>query len=119
MSCSEVNRSVTSATFSGIANGASGLLGMSGFWSPTDSSGLDEVTAQLNTLKDKWNNIIGQEQNQLTDSQTQFAQEQQQFLIATQAFRDEIMDDKIETNTLLIQIITGILLIVIIYLIIL
>jgi len=121
MSCAEVKKSlsVTSAGFSGAMQGIAGLVGAGGFWQPTDSSELQNLMGDFQTLQDKWGKKIQNDQNILTQSQQKFAYEQQQLLISKKDFKNEILDDKININTLLIQITMSIVFIIIIYLIIL
>ena len=121
MSCDEVkqSRSVTSAAISGVFSGLGGLVGGGGFWQPTDSSELDTLTTEFNTLQKTWQKQIDSDESVLTQAQQKFAYEQNQLMLSTQNFKDEVLDDKINTNTLLIQIIMVIVFIIIIYLIVL
>ena len=121
MSCVEANksRSVSSAAVSGVFQALAGLVGAGGFWQPTDSSELKDLTADFDSLKELWTKKIDSDVNILTQAQHKFANEQTQLMISTQNFKNEVLDDKINTNTLLIQITMVIVFIIIIYLIVL
>lgn len=121
MSCAEAkkSRSATAAGFSGAMQGIAGLVGAGGFWQPIDSSELQDLMAEFQSLQSDWEKKIQNDENILTQAQQKFAYEQNQLMISSQNFKNEVLDDKININTLLIQITMVIVIIIIIYLIVL
>ena len=106
MSCAEAkkSRSVTAAGFAGAMQGIAGLVGAGGFWQPTASSELQDLMGEFQSLQSDWEKKIQNDENILTQSQQRFAYEQNQLMISSQNFKNEVLDDKININTLLIQI---------------
>ena len=106
-------------TWSGILNGAAGMIYPNAFgWM------LDEDKKQLKTLQQDlddtqniWKTRLANAQGKEKDAQAEFYQDQIDFIQTTQDFNKQILEEEIGTDTLLIQIIMGILIIIIIYLI--
>ena len=121
MSCDDVysaygGRNVASSTISGVMSGIGGMIGFGGFWDPVSDTALENVVSDFNRIKADWDATLQTDENKLVNSQREFADRQQQLIETTQNFKDEIMDEKITKNTLFIQILFGIVLIIIIYL---
>ena len=112
-------RSLGYATFIGTFNGLAGLIGAGSFWSPTDDSALVAETSKAADLSAAWTNILNDKKQCVIDTQRQFAQKQIDLYQVITQFNEEVMNEKISSNTLLIQILFGITLLVIIYLMIL
>lgn len=107
------------ASFEGVLNGLGGLVGLSGFWNPADDTGLtnvsNEYTKQQSAITSKLNNM----KSAIKKVEQEYWQNEIDAIVASNKFHQELEDDKIQKNTLLIQIIIGILLIIIIYLVVL
>jgi hypothetical protein len=119
MSCDINEQSAGMAALSGFGNGLAGIVGASGFWNPVDSTDFKETTQNFSDLQDKWNNLENNWKNKVNQEQSIFLDEQLQLLQTVEDFNKTLEDEKITENTLFIQIIMGILLIIIIYLIVL
>jgi hypothetical protein len=104
----------------GVMNGLSGVLGLSGFWNPTES--FDDMLSNIQTnqgiLQEKLSNILKAKENRLTDYQQKFFKEQKLKTDVIKQINDEIIKEKIQENQLYITITFMGLLIVIIYLVI-
>ena len=117
--CSDGKTDETKAeyVYSGLVNGLTGLV------YPAGDSLLDGPKQDLKNLNDQltstqkmWGEKVEKYKDQLTDQQSQIMDTEFKFIQATQDLNQEILEDKINEDTLLIQIIMGILLIIIIYL---
>ena len=115
--CDGSNDNLGMATAGGVFNGIAGLLGMGGFWDPIKQSNLTSATNDLTNQQTKVRNVITQDQQAIKKLEDDYIQDQFKQIQAIEKFHQELEDDKIQINTLLIQIICGILLIIIIYLI--
>jgi hypothetical protein len=112
-------RSASFATSIGVLDGIAGLVGAGGFWDATSSGAIDNIANDYKNLQQNWNEWMTKEQNNLTEYQKRLGQEQTQFMQTVQDFTDEILDEKITKNTLFIQILFSIIIIILIYLIVL
>ena len=115
--CDDSNDNIGAATTGGVFNGIAGLVGLGGFWDPIKQNNLTSATNDLVNQKTKVKNIIDQEQQAIKKLEDDYIKDQMKQITAIEKFHQELEDDKIQINTLLIQIISGILLIIIIYLI--
>jgi len=107
------------ASFEGVLNGLGGLVGLGGFWDPADNTGLtnvsNEYAKQQSAITQKLDNMKGA----IKKVEQEYWQNEIDAIVASNQFHQELEDDKIQKNTLLIQIIIVILLIIIIYLVVL
>jgi len=115
--CGGSNDNLGMATAGGIFNGIAGLIGMGGFWDPIKQSNLTSATNDLTNQQTKVRDVITQDQKAIKKLEDDYIKDQFKQIQAIEKFHQELEDDKIQINTLLIQIICGILLIIIIYLI--
>jgi len=103
--------------YSGMLNGFTGLVYPSGDWLlDGPKQDLKNLNDQLTSTQKMWGDKVKKYKDQLTDQQSQIMDTEFKFIQATQDLNQEILEDKINEDTLLIQIIMGILLIIIIYL---
>lgn len=118
--CDGVTKAPGIASFEGVLNGLGGLVGLSGFWNPVDDTGLtnvsNEYAKQQSAITNKLNNM---KEGAIKKVEQEYWQDEIDAIVASNKFHQELEDDKIQKNTLLIQIIIGILLIIIIYLVVL
>jgi len=115
--CGGSNDNLGMATAGGVFNGIAGLIGAGGFWDPIKQSNLSSATNDLLNQKTKVKNIVDTETDAIKKLEDDFIKDQFKQIEAIEKFHQELEDDKIQIDTLLIQIICGILLIIIIYLI--
>jgi hypothetical protein len=116
-SCKDETDNLGMATAGGVFNGIAGLIGLGGFWDPIKQSNLTSATNDLTNQQTKVRNVITQDQQAIKKLENNYIQDQFKQIEAIEKFHQELEDDKIQIDTLLIQIICGILLIIIIYLI--
>ena len=119
MSCDTNEQSPLTAAIGGLANGITGLIGLGSFWDPVDDSGLTNVSNDLTSTSEKFQAKLKEDKDTLTKIEKQFWNSQLQYITASNKFHQELENDSIQQNKLLIQIIIGILLIIIIYLVVL
>jgi hypothetical protein len=123
MSCNATkqygSQSQTTAGLKGAGLAVGGLFGLGGFWSATDTSSLSNITQDFDDLKQKLDEQAQQYEGQFTAAQENFQQTQMQLMQSFEEFNNDLLDDKIEINSLQITIIFSILIVVIIYLVIL
>lgn len=117
--CDGSNDNLGVATAGGVFNGIAGLLGLGGFWDPIKQNNLTSATNDLVNQRTKVQNVITQDQKAIKKLEDDYIKDQFKQIEAIEKFHQELEDDKIQIDTLLIQIICGILLIIIIYLILL
>jgi len=105
----------------GAANGILGMVYPDALGDPLEQSKKDlkQMTNDVNDTENVWKGRIAEWQEKIKDEQNEYYQDQLDFIQRTAKLNKEIEDDKISENTLLIQIIIGILIIIIIYLIVL
>lgn len=115
--CKDETDNLGTATAGGIFNGIAGLIGLGGFWDPVKQSNLSSATNDLTNQQTKVQNIITEDKKAIKKLEDDFIKDQFKQIQAIEKFHQELEDDKIQIDTLLIQIICGILLIIIIYLI--
>ena len=116
MSCDTNEQSPGIALLNGVANGLGGLIGVSGFWNPVDDSGLTDASNDFSNQKSKIQAKLDNMQSNIKKVEQEYWNAQMDYITASNKFHQELEDDKIQENTLLIQIIIAILLIIIIYL---
>jgi hypothetical protein len=106
-------------TWSGILNGAFGMIYPNAFgWMlDDDKKQLKTLQQDLDDTQNVWKTKLANAQGKDKDAQAEFYQDQIDFIQTTQDFNKQILEEEIGTDTLLIQIIMGILIIIIIYLI--
>lgn len=105
-----------SAGFEGFGQGLSGMIGLGGFWKPVDDTALSNMNTLLQNEEKRWDDIINAKEGTYSNLMTQIARDQQNVINTTVTLHEEIMDEKIATNTLMIQIIWAVLFVIIIYL---
>lgn len=110
-------RSASAAAGLGVLQGFAGMMGAGGFWNPVDSNALSDIESGFSELKAKWQTVINSYDNKLTKAQQEFHSRQLNLITEMEAFNDEILNEKIATNSLYIAILFAALIIVIIYLI--
>ena len=115
--CGDSNDNLGAATTGGVFNGIAGLIGLGGFWDPIKQSNLTSATNDLVNQQTKVKSLIGKEKQAIQKLEDDYIKDQLKQIQAIEKFHKELEDDKIQINTLLIQIVCGILLIIIIYLI--
>jgi len=105
----------------GVGNAILGMVYPDALGDPLEQSKKDlkQMTNDVNDTKNVWKGRIAEWQEKIKDEQNEYYQDQLDFIQTTAKLNKEIEDDKISENTLLIQIIIGILIIIIIYLIVL
>jgi len=94
----------------------SGVIGLSGFWTPVNDASLTNAQAAMAATKDKVDAALARENAEVSAYTKEFQATQQTIQDLTQTFKDEIMDDKITLNSVLIGGILILVIIVIIYL---
>ena len=109
-------RSTTTAGLLGAAQGLGGMVGLGGFWKATSSSALQKITTDFKNIKEKWNTVIAEKKNQITQDKEEIKNEQLTFIQYMIDEQEEMMNENIQDNTLMIAITFLALLIVIIYL---
>lgn len=116
-----VNKDNTGEIIRGVANGLFGMVYPDAFGDPLTQSKKDlkQMTNDVNDTENVWKGKIDEWKDKIKDEQNEYYQDQLDFIQRTAKLNKEIEDDKISENTLLIQIIIGILIIIIIYLIVL
>ena len=115
--CAAAQTDMAGYTWSGIVNGITGLIYPAGDAMLKDQKNkLSNLQNQLTETQTFWDEKKEKYKDQLTDSQKEYMSDQLLFIQTTQAFNKEILEDTIHEDTLLIQIIMGILIIIIIYL---
>lgn len=119
MSCDSITKTPGVAAFEGFSNGVGGLIGLGGFWNPVDDTGLTSVSNQYADQQKKINDKLTNMKDAIRNVEKEYWQGEIDAIVASNKFHQELEDDKIQKNTLLIQIIIGILLIIIIYLVVL
>ena len=107
------------AGFEGFLQGLSGILGLGGFWSPTNSDALTKETNEFQAMKETIDKTLQNKENNLLQSEREYMERQQQFIDTTIEANLSLLQDETKQNALFIRIIVIVLLIVIIYLIIL
>lgn len=112
-------KSIASAGIQGFGQSVAGLVGFSSFFHPVSNDALNNITADMDTLKQKFTTLQKNTQNKITQNQNQFLQDQLELIQDVEQFQEEILNEKIQKNTLLIAVTLLALIIVIIYLIIL
>ena len=115
--CKDETDNLGAATAGGVFNGIAGLIGLGGFWDPIKQSNLTSATNDLVNQQTKVKSLIGKEKQAIQKLEDDYIKDQLKQIEAIEKFHKELEDDKIQINTLLIQIVCGILLIIIIYLI--
>lgn len=105
----------------GVGNALLGMVYPDALGDPLKQSknDLKQMTNDVNDTENVWKGRIAEWQEKIKDEQNEYYQDQLDFIQTTAKLNKEIEDDKISENTLLIQIIIGILIIIIIYLIVL
>lgn len=104
------------AAAEGFFSGLAGMIGASAFFNPVDSSVISNLTDGFDDLKSKWQTTLDSYQNKLTQTQMDFHQRQLDLLQSIDTFHSEILNEKIQTNTLLITVVFFAMVIVIAYL---
>ena len=112
-------RSPATAASIGVMNGFLGLFGAGGFWQATDDSSVTQATSDLNNLQAAWKKRATSENAIIEKLVQNFDDEVSQLSSIATKFNEEVLSEDIQKNTLLIQILAGLTLIIIIYLIIL
>lgn len=112
-------KSVTSASIEGAFSGIAGLVGAGGFWNPVDDDSIKAATNDFDNVQQEWSGIASEEQGAILESQKLFAQRQTELQQEIAKYTTELLQDEIQTNTLFIQILFGIIIIILIYLIVL
>lgn len=109
-------QSASQAGLKGAALGLGGLVGLGGFWQATDSGPLTKITQDFDNLKLALTNMENSYKGRLTQSQEDFSETQFQLMEEIEEFHEDMLDDKIQKNTLLLTILFASLIIIIIYL---
>ena len=116
---SKYHKSTTVAGVEGFFQGLGGLFGLSGFWTPVNNDGLTQAKTDMDNLKTTYDALVQNDEDILNKKQKEFAKDQSDYIQLVQAFHDEIIQEQIQSNSLYIQIIGIIVIIIIIYLIVL
>ena len=113
------SKSTSAAAAQGVFQGMAGLFGLSGFWTPVNNDGLTQAKTDMDNLKTTYDALVQNDEDILNKKQQEFAKDQSEYIQLVQAFHDEIIQEQIQSNSLYIQIIGIIVIIIIIYLIVL
>ena len=105
----------------GVGNALLGMIYPDAFGDPLKQpkKDLKQMTSDVTDTENVWKGRIDEWKEKIKDEQNEYYQDQLDFIQTTAKLNKEIEDDKISENTLLIQIVIGILIIIIIYLIVL
>ncbi len=104
-SCKDETDNLGTATAGGIFNGIAGLIGMGGFWDPIKQNNLTSATNDLTNQQTKVRDVITQDQKAIKKLEDDYIKDQFKQIQSIEKFHQELEDDKIQIDTLLIQII--------------
>ena len=112
-------RAPANAALIGVFSGIAGLAGLGGFWHATSSDSLTQATKDFSSVKAAWTERYKTEESNVKKILDSLNNEVLELEAVINKYNEEVIKEDIVKNTLLIQILAGVTLIIIIYLIIL